>query len=192
VERVGLAARGKERRGPSENLRRCTLSKGGVGVETAPPFSLARNRRRAGATLSTVAPAFCLASCQLSAAARLPISLLTVNFERFRQLVFHFPRFGEAALFRLGEEGALAIGEKRDLEDATAARYKGHPARHQLEMAMEDAFRQPGGFLQVPSGGAVFDPHRGTRRSISHRSLLCRHCIPRRVGRRGQNNRAQP
>jgi hypothetical protein len=97
------------------------------------------------------------------------VRLSDIGFEQRCQLLLHFPFLGEAASFRFGEEIAIAQG---DLEDATATGNEGDSVGEVFCVIVKDVFRQPGGFLDVPSRGAVLNPDRGGRCGLGHRSLL--------------------
>jgi hypothetical protein len=91
------------------------------------------------------------------------------GLEDFCQLVLDLTGVGEAGRLLLGEEIAVAEG---DLEDSPFAGDEGDSAREVFRVIVKDVFRQPGGFLEVPSRGAVLDPNLGGRWGFGHNVLL--------------------
>jgi hypothetical protein len=97
------------------------------------------------------------------------IRLSVIGFEDLLQLVHDLALFGEAAGLRFGEEVAVTEG---DLEDPAATGNDGDAVREVFRVIVKDVFRQPGGFFDVPSRGAVLNPDRGEWCGLGHRSLL--------------------
>ncbi len=72
------------------------------------------------------------------------------------QLLFDFVLFRKAIGRRLGEDEPIAKG---DFKDPSLARQQVDTTGDLLVVIMEDILRQTGGTRQIPSGGAVRDPH---------------------------------
>ena len=72
------------------------------------------------------------------------------------QLLFNFVLFRKAIGRLLGEDEPIAKG---DLKDPSLARQQVDTTGDLLVVIMEDILRQTGGTRQIPSGGAVRDPH---------------------------------
>ncbi len=71
-------------------------------------------------------------------------------------MLFDFVLFRKAIGRLLGEDKLIAKG---DFKDPDLARQQEDPTGNLLVVIMEDILRQTGGTRQIPSGGAVRDPH---------------------------------
>jgi len=78
------------------------------------------------------------------------------SVEQGFELLFDFVGIREAARLRFGEEH-LAV--ECHVEHAPTARHKCYSSRQVISIIVQDALRQPGGSIQVPSRGAIGDAH---------------------------------